>query len=94
MVISSVVWFWCCVLLETKGSRRLFSAIKSSFLRNKGFAAKEWQLVREFDGYLESVEGREIVSFTSGGFYRMPYKTRGSPVYRKSMITKMYGVEE
>lgn len=68
--------------------------IKCSFFGNKDFSATERALVREFDGYLSSVERGEIDVFTSEGLYRIPYKTRWSPEYRKSMIGKMYGVEE
>ena len=68
--------------------------IKSSFFGDKGIGLSERQLVREFDGYLESVDGREILSFTSDGLYRLPYRTRWSREYKRGMIAKMYGVEE
>jgi hypothetical protein len=68
--------------------------ITSSFFGNKTIGLSERQLVREFDGYLEGVKGGEILSFTSEGLYRMPYRTRWSKEYKRGMIAKMYGVEE
>ena len=68
--------------------------IKSSFFGDKDIGLSERKLVREFDGYLSSVDGREILSFTSDGLYRLPYRTRWSNEYKRGMIAKMYGVEE
>jgi hypothetical protein len=68
--------------------------ITSSFFGNKDVDSRERKLVCAFDGYLSSVEGREILSFTSGGVYRLPYKTRWTRTYKRGMIARMYGVEE
>jgi hypothetical protein len=68
--------------------------IPSSFFRNKSIGLSEQKLVREFDGYLSNVERSEILNLTSKGSYRLPYKTRWSPSYKKDMMTKMYGVDE
>ena len=68
--------------------------IKSSFFGDKPIGLSERHLVCDFDGYLSSVDGREILSFTSDGLYRLPYRTRWSNEYKRGMIAKMYGVEE
>jgi hypothetical protein len=68
--------------------------ITSSFFGDKDIGLSERMLIREFSGYLSSVEGREILSFTSDGIYRLPYKTRWTQTYKCGMIAKMYGVEE
>jgi len=51
--------------------------IKSSFFGNKDIGSSERKLAREFDGYLSSVEGGEIVSFTSDGMYRSRIRRGG-----------------
>jgi hypothetical protein len=68
--------------------------ITSSFFGNKDVDSKERKLVGEFSGYLSSVEGREILSFTSGGMYCLPYSTRWTGTYKRGVLAKMYGVEE